>query len=97
MEYCEGGSVSDVMEATKLTLSEEEISVGYLSQELLQQKFILFQVVMRDILQGLAYLHQEKKIHRDIKGGNILLSEAGSAKLGMDLTCFFFKSFKFDS
>lgn len=34
------------------------------------------------IQQGLAYLHSIFKVHRDIKGGNILLTEQGDVKLG---------------
>lgn len=34
------------------------------------------------LLQGLAYLHSIYKVHRDIKGGNILLTEQGDVKLG---------------
>ncbi len=34
------------------------------------------------ILLGLNFLHENKKIHRDVKTGNILLSREGIAKLG---------------
>lgn len=39
--------------------------------------------VMKDSLKGLLYIHSKKKIHRDIKGGNILLSSNGEAKIGL--------------
>ncbi len=71
MEYCSGGSLSDMMLLCRHTFSENQISC-----------------IMRQTLRGLEYLHrtdQGKKkciIHRDIKGGNILVSEEGVCKLG---------------
>ncbi|XP_018495907.2 serine/threonine-protein kinase 3 [Galendromus occidentalis] len=64
MEYCGGGSVSDVMRMRKTTLQEDEIAT-----------------ILCDTLKGLEYLHQRRKIHRDIKAGNILLNSEGHAKL----------------
>ncbi|XP_052393491.1 mitogen-activated protein kinase kinase kinase kinase 2 [Carassius gibelio] len=37
--------------------------------------------VSRETLQGLHHLHQGGKMHRDIKGANILLTERGDVKL----------------
>lgn len=38
-------------------------------------------MILKYTLKGLEYLHLCSKIHRDIKAGNILLTNDGNAKL----------------
>ncbi|KAF8347079.1 kinase-like domain-containing protein [Amanita rubescens] len=62
MEYCSGGSCSDMMKPG--VFREEYIAI-----------------IVRELLRGLEYLHNEGKLHRDIKAANILLSAGGEVKL----------------
>lgn len=64
MEYCEVGSVNDLMKATQRTLNESQIAC-----------------IIKSVLLGLKYMHNSKKIHRDVKAGNILINKEGNVKL----------------
>jgi serine/threonine protein kinase len=42
-------------------------------------------IICQMTLRGLDYLHKSRKIHRDVKSGNILLNAKGEIKLGAHL------------
>ncbi|XP_056598461.1 TRAF2 and NCK interacting kinase a isoform X8 [Triplophysa dalaica] len=65
MEFCGAGSVTDLIKNTKGNSLREDWT-AYIS---------------REILRGLAHLHTNKVIHRDIKGQNVLLTENAEVKL----------------
>ncbi|KAI7809349.1 putative TRAF2 and NCK interacting kinase a [Triplophysa rosa] len=65
MEFCGAGSVTDLIKNTKGNSLREDWT-AYIS---------------REILRGLAHLHNNKVIHRDIKGQNVLLTENAEVKL----------------
>ena len=43
---------------------------------------IVIAYILREITQGLLYLHSNHKIHRDLKPGNVFINESGHVKIG---------------
>lgn len=65
IEYCSGGAVDNLMFDLDKALTEPQI-----------------QFVIHEVVEALFYLHEKCfVIHRDMKAGNILLTEDGSVKL----------------
>ncbi|OXB84654.1 UNVERIFIED_CONTAM: hypothetical protein H355_001131 [Colinus virginianus] len=67
LELCNGGSVTDLVK-------------GFLKRgERMSELIIAY--ILHEALMGLQHLHENKTIHRDIKGNNILLTTEGGVKL----------------
>ena len=41
----------------------------------------LIAYILREILNGIAYLHGHKLLHRDIKGQNVMITQDGRIRL----------------
>ncbi|XP_049848688.1 serine/threonine-protein kinase 3-like [Schistocerca gregaria] len=67
MQYCDGGSVQDIIDA------RENEDICFTERQIAE--------IVTQVLKALEYLHSLKKIHRDVKAANILLSSDGTVKL----------------
>lgn len=67
MEYMSAGSCYEIMRFSSPKGIEKEIVIAS---------------ILHEVVMALAYFHENRQIHRDVKAGNILINEEGLVKMG---------------
>ncbi|KAL5110941.1 Serine/threonine-protein kinase OSR1 [Taenia crassiceps] len=67
MDLCQRGSLLDVI---KFIQSKRDITYGVFDEYTIA-------TILRDVLRGLAYIHEGGLVHRDLKCGNLLVKDDG--------------------
>uniref|UniRef100_A0A4E9DKU6 non-specific serine/threonine protein kinase n=1 Tax=Gibberella zeae TaxID=5518 RepID=A0A4E9DKU6_GIBZA len=72
--YAKGAELWIVMEFCSGGSCADLMKPGLISEDYIA-------IIVRELLMGLDYLHTDKKLHRDVKAANVLLSSNGQVKL----------------
>jgi serine/threonine protein kinase len=77
MPFFSGGSCCKILSGSGTDAEETKgrFYKGFKSDALLA-------TILKSVLEALVYMHQSNRIHRDVKGANVLISETGEVKLG---------------
>ncbi|CAN8064395.1 unnamed protein product [Agarophyton chilense] len=85
MEYVSAGTLADLLTGTRIQRPNSDYgrrsasSSAVVDIEPMEESVIAY--ICREVLKGLQSLHAARRVHRDIKGDNVLLDMDGSVKV----------------
>ncbi|VDO49840.1 unnamed protein product [Schistosoma margrebowiei] len=65
-----GKSIGSLLDVIKYTQNKRDITYGVFDENTIA-------TILRDVLRGLAYIHENGLVHRDLKCGNLLVKDDG--------------------